>query len=226
MVFVDAPGRRRLAWRWATPALLALCVGSFAVVALLEPAARDALLLRWGALSAEPGDWRSLLEADRAASLVTALGLHAGVLHLLGNMLFLLVFGLPTERALGPGRLLLFFIAGGALSNLVALVSLDRPDHVIIGASGAVSTLIGAYLALFPNARLGVVLPLGLWLQFVRMPAMALIGLWVVLQLLFTFAGPAFGAVAWWAHLSGFALGFVAALLLRGGLERRQRLRG
>jgi membrane associated rhomboid family serine protease len=226
MVFVDAPGRRHPVLRWATPLLLVLCIGAFAVLALSDPLARDGLLLRWGALSAQPGDWPALLQADRAATLVTALWLHADGLHLLGNMLFLLVFGLPAERALGPWRLLLFFVAGGALSNLVAAVSLDRPDHVIIGASGAVSALIGAYLALFPTARLGVVLPLGLWLHFVRMPAVVLITLWVVLQVLFTFAGPSFGAVAWWAHLSGFALGFGAALLIRRGLERRSRLRG
>lgn len=226
MVFVHAPGRRQRQWRWATPLILALCVGTFAVLALSEPAMRDALLLRWGALSAQIGDWRALLQPERAAGLITALGLHGSGTHLLGNMLFLLVFGLPAERALGAWRLLLLFVIGGALSNFVAALSLDRPDRVIIGASGAVSTLIGAYLALFPKARLGVVLPLGLWLQFVRMPAVVLISLWVVLQLLFTWAGPSFGAVAWWAHLAGFAFGFVVALLLRGGLERRSRLRG
>lgn len=225
MVFVDAPGRRRPQWRWATPLVLAACIGAYGVLMLSAPAARDALLLRWGALSAQAGDWHSLLQPDRLASLVTTLGLHGSGTHLLGNMLFLLVFGLPAERALGPWRLLLLFLVGGALSNFVAALSLDRPDRVIIGASGAVSTLIGAYLALFPNARLGVVLPLGLWLQFVRMPAVVLISLWLVLQLLFTWAGPSFGAVAWWAHLAGFAFGFLVALALRGGLERRSRLR-
>lgn len=225
MVFVDAPGRRRAQWRWATPLILMLCIGAFVVLMLSEPAAREALLLRWGTLSAQVGDWRALLQPDRAANLVTTLGLHGSGTHLLGNMLFLLVFGLPAERALGSVRLLLLFVVGGALANFVAALSIDRPDRVIIGASGAVSTLIGAYLALFPKARLGVVLPLGLWLQFVRMPAAMLISLWVVLQLLFTWAGPSFGAVAWWAHLSGFAFGFLAALLLRDGVERRSRLR-
>jgi membrane associated rhomboid family serine protease len=225
MVFVSAPGRHRTRWRWATPAILVLCASAYLVLAFAEPAAREALLLRWGALSAEAGDWHSLLHPDRAASLVSALGLHASGTHLLGNLLFLLVFGLPTERALGPWRLIVLFVVGGALANLVAALSLDRPDRVIIGASGAVSTLIGAYLALFPTARLGVVLPLGLWLQFVRMPAVVLISLWAVLQLLFTWAGPSFGAVAWWAHLAGFAFGFLVALGLRGGLERRSRLR-
>jgi membrane associated rhomboid family serine protease len=225
MVFIDAPGRRQVQWRWATPLILVLCVGAFVVLALADNATHDAQLLRWGALSAAVADWRSLLHPDRAATLVTTLGLHSSGTHLVGNMLFLLVFGLPAERALGPWRLLLLFVLGGALSNFVAALSMDRPDRVIIGASGAVSTLIGAYLALFPTARLGVVLPLGLWLQFVRMPAAALILLWVVLQLLFTWAGPSFGAVAWWAHLSGFAFGFLVALAVRDSLARRSRLR-
>lgn len=226
MVFVDAPGRSRTQWRWATPLLLVACVGTFFALSFASPAAHDAYLLRWGALSSEVADWRSLLQPARAASLITTLLLHANWTHLVGNMLFLLVFGLPAERALGGWRLLLLFIAGGALANFVAALSLDRPDRVIIGASGAVSALIGAYMALFPQARLGVVLPLGLWLQFVRMPAAALISLWVVLQLLFTWAGPSFGAVAWWAHLSGFAFGFLAALLVRGRLARSARLKG
>lgn len=224
MVFVDAPGRRRVQRRWATPLILLICVSAFIALAMVDSAAHERLLVRWGALSAEAGDWHALLQPDRAAGLVTTLGLHGNGTHLVGNMLFLLVFGLPAERALGPWRLLLLFMLGGAVSNFVAALSLDRPDRVIIGASGAVSTLIGAYLALFPNARLGVVLPLGLWLQFMRMPAVVLITLWVVMQLLFTFAGPSFGAVAWWAHLSGFAFGFLAALLLREGLARRSRL--
>lgn len=225
-MFVRAPGRHHVTWRWATPLILLICVTAFLTLGLRDAAAQEALLLRWGALSSSVADWRSLLHPERAATLLTSLGLHATGTHLLGNMLFLLVFGLPTERALGPWRLLLLFLLGGALANFSAALSMDRPDRVIIGASGAVSTLIGAYLALFPRARLGVVLPLGLWLQFVRMPAFALITLWVVLQLLFTWAGPSFGAVAWWAHLSGFAFGFVVALSIRNSLARRTRLQG
>jgi len=225
MVFVTAPGRRRPQWRWATPLLLCVCVGIYVVAALADPAGHDLLLRRWGALSSAMADWRNLLQPERALSLFTALALHADPLHLLGNMLFLLVFGLPAERALGSVRLLLLFVVGGAVANSVAVLSLDRPDHVVLGASGAVSVLIGAYLALFPSARLGVVLPLGLWLHFVRVPAVVLISLWVVLQLLFTWVGPSFGAVAWWAHLSGFAFGFTAAMMMRNALARGARLR-
>jgi len=93
----------------------------------------------------------------------------------------------------------------------------------VIGASGAVSALIGAYLALFPGARLGVVLPLGLFLEFVRVPAFLLIGLWVLLQVLFAYSGPAFGAVAWPAHIAGFLFGVVFALLTKAAIARRLR---
>lgn len=225
MVFVDAPGRSRPRLRWATPLLLLVCVAASLLLALAEPTSREALLREWGALSAASADWRLLLQSERIVRLFTALALHTNTTHLVGNLVFLLVFGLPAERALGSWRLLLLFLLGGAMANFAAAVSLDRPDQVILGASGAVSVLIGAYLVLYPKARLGVVLPLGLWLQFVRMPALLLILLWALLQLLFTWAGPAFGAVAWWAHLSGFVIGLLAALALRGPLVREARLR-
>ena len=94
-------------------------------------------------------------------------------------------------------------------------------------ASGAVSALIGAYLALFPRARLGVVLPLGLFLEFVRAPASLLIGAWALLQVVFAYIGPAFGAVAWAAHAAGFVFGAAFALASRRAIARRlRRLQG
>ena len=138
-------------------------------------------------------------------------------------MLFLVIFGLPAERALGPLRFLLLFLVCGAAANLAAAFSLHTPQSVIVGASGAVSGIIGVYLALFPRARLGLVLPLGLFLEFVRTPASLLIGIWALLQVIFTWVGPAFGAVAWWAHLSGFALGILFALIARPAIAKRLR---
>jgi membrane associated rhomboid family serine protease len=124
---------------------------------------------------------------------------------------------------MGPWRFLLLFLLGGAVSNLAAALAIGAPDRIIIGASGAVSAVIGAYLALFPRARLGVVVPLGLFLQFVRAPASLLIGIWALLQVVFTYIGPAFGAVAWSAHLAGFAFGVVFAMLVRAAIARRMR---
>ena len=155
--------------------------------------------------------------------LFSGLFLHADWIHLLGNLVFLLIFGLPAERTMGGWRLLLLFLLGGAFSNLAAVLVIGAPDRVVIGASGAVSSLIGAYLALFPGARLGVVLPLGLFLQFVRVPAFLLIGMWALLQLGFAYSGPAFGAVAWPAHVAGFVFGVLFALLTRAAIARRLR---
>lgn len=224
MVFVNLPSRRKPRLRWATPLLASLMVAAFIWIALLpDDAAWRATLLRWGTISGSVTEWGAAMRDERLLTLISALFIHLGPIHLIGNLLFLLIFGLPTERSLGAWRFLLLFLAGGALANLAAAVLMGTPARAIIGASGGVSAVIGAYLALFPNARLGVVVPLGVWLEFIRLPAALLIGLWAVLQLVFTFVGPSFGAVAWWAHLAGFVVGLLYALAMRPMLARRKR---
>ncbi len=222
--FVDLPRRKRVRRRWATPLLALVMIATYVWIALLpDDAAWREALLRWGTLSGSVTDWGAALRDERLLTLLSALFIHADVMHLVGNLLFLLIFGLPAERSLGAWRFLVLFLLGGALANLAAALLMGAPARSIIGASGGVSAVIGAYLALFPNARLGVVVPLGLWLEFIRVPAAVLIGLWAVLQLAFTFVGPNFGAVAWWAHLTGFLVGAVFALMLRPSLARRSR---
>ena len=224
MVFVFLPTRRKPLLRWATALLAALMVAAFIWIALLpDDAAWRATLLRWGPLSGSVTEWRAAMRDERLLTLISALFIHLGPVHLIGNLLFLFIFGLPAERSLGPWRFLLLFLAGGALANLAAALLMGTPARAIIGASGGVSAVIGAYLALFPNARLGVVVPLGVWLEFIKVPAALLIGLWAMLQLIFTFVGPSFGAVAWWAHLAGFVVGLLYALVVKPALARRSR---
>lgn len=224
MVFVRLPSRHQAHRPWAAALLAVLAIIGFVLLdrAGADPA-RHAALLQWGTLSASASEWRLLWHDGRMFTLVTALFIHASLWHLLGNGVFLLIFGVPGERALGAGRLLALFFIGGALANLAASLLMGAPERIIVGASGGISALIGAYLVLFPRARLGIVVPLGLWLEFIRAPAALLIGLWAALQLIFTFVGPSFGAVAWWAHLTGFAVGVVMALLFRPGIARRKR---
>ena len=120
--------------------------------------------------------------------------------------------------------MLLLFLAGGALANLIVAVRLPDLDTPIIGASGAISAVVGAYLGLFPRRHIGLFLPLGLYLQFARVPALFVIGSWFTLQLLYTAFGPINAAVAWWTHLAGFVLGISFALAARGiALLRQQR---
>ena len=223
-MFVALPTRQSRSLRWATPALALVLALVFLWVQL--GGRQTALLQAWGAISgglASPDAWLAALRDGRAPRLVTALFLHADWAHLLGNLVFLLIFGLPAERVMGAGRFLVLFLLGGAVANLAAVLLIGGPDRLVIGASGAVSAVIGAYLALFPNAKLGVVLPLGLFLQFIRTPAPLLIGIWALLQVVFAYIGPAFGAVAWAAHIAGFAFGVVFALAVRAGVARRLR---
>jgi membrane associated rhomboid family serine protease len=205
--------------------LVVISMGLFVWLAMIGPD-RIPVLERWGAVPETLFRQRDFLQTlldGRVLTLFSAIFIHADWLHLIGNLLFLVIFGVPAERALGPWRFLLLFLMCGAVSNLAAAFSLHSPESVIVGASGAVSGIIGAYLALFPRARLGVVLPLGLFLEFVRTPASLLIGIWALLQVLFTWVGPAFGAVAWWAHLTGFVLGILFALLARPAIAKRLR---
>lgn len=225
-MFVSIPSRRRSSLRWAVPVLFAVIWLAFLASISRPELARNALWLDWGALSsgvARPDNWWAMLRDGSVLRLFTALFLHADWSHLVGNLVFLLIFGLPAERILGPWRLLLLFLLGGAASNLAAIATIGTPDRVVIGASGAVSTLIGTYLALFPRAKLGVVLPLGLFLEFIRVPAPLLIGAWALLQVVFVWIGPAFGMVAWSAHLAGFVFGVIYGLAVRTQVARRLR---
>ena len=148
-------------------------------------------------------------------TLISALFIHSSWLHLLGNMVYLWVFGMPLERRLGGLGMMMVFVLGGAMANLFVSLRLPELTSPIVGASGAVSAVVGAYLGLFPSRRIGMLLPLGLYLQFARVPAVLVIGSWFTLQLVYTVLGPITGIVAWWTHMAGFALGLIFALLAR-----------
>ncbi|MDT8437781.1 MAG: rhomboid family intramembrane serine protease [Wenzhouxiangellaceae bacterium] len=158
--------------------------------------------------------WQGRLSPGLLA-LVSAVFVHASWLHLAGNLAYLWVFGIPVERVLGPWFLLLAFVLLSGLANLVMALVLRGEESLIIGASGGVSAIIGVYLGLFPSRRIGLWLPLGLFLQFARIPALLVIGSWFTLQLVYTMVGPMSDTVAWQAHLAGFAAGLLVALPIR-----------
>lgn len=227
-MFVPLPTRQKPTIRWATPALCIALSAAFLWASSRPGSVQRELVLGWGALTGgltSPEAWLASLRDGSVLRLFTALFLHVDWLHLTGNLVFLLIFGLPAERVMGPWRFLVLFLLGGALANLAAVIAVGTPDRLVIGASGAVSAVIGAYLALFPRAKLGVVLPLGLFLEFVRAPAMLLIGLWALLQVVFAYIGPSLGEVAWVAHIVGFLVGALFALSVRRAIARRLRKR-
>jgi membrane associated rhomboid family serine protease len=156
-----------------------------------------------------------------AITVLSAIFLHASWLHLAGNLAYLWVFGISVEHRLGTAGMIALFLTGGALANVIVALQLGNLDAPIIGASGAISAVVGAYLGLFPSRRIGLFLPLGLYLQFAQVPSLLVIGSWFTLQLLYTVFGPINAAVAWWTHLAGFALGLSIALLYRAVVQLR-----
>ena len=226
-LFVHVETRRRPRWHWATMLIVSLCVLCFVGLVLTPAPQRIALLLEWGTVPANIFDphqaFLPQLADPALLRLFTALFIHVAWLHLLSNLLFLVIFGLPGERTLGSLRFLSLFVFGGIVANLIGALSLTGVHLPIIGCSGAVSAVVGTYVALFPRARLGLVLPLGLYLEFVRVPAFLLIGIWVVLQLLFSYAGPSYGAHVWCAHIGGFLFGLIFAFFSRQSIARRVR---
>jgi membrane associated rhomboid family serine protease len=204
---------------FVTISISLLCIFALFIYIGLSPVMQQAMIEVGGMqptsisalLSQGPTSWWNM----SALSVVTSLFIHANWLHLLGNLGYLWVFGIKVEQRLGSIGITLIFLLGGALANVIVALRVPQLNTPIIGASGAVSAVVGAYLGLFPGRRIGLFLPLGLYLQFARVPALLVIGSWFTLQLLYTVFGPINGAVAWWTHLAGFALGLSFALIAR-----------
>jgi membrane associated rhomboid family serine protease len=155
-------------------------------------------------------------------SVLTAMFLHGGLLHLLGNMLFLYVFGNNVEDRLGRLRFLVFYLACGYVATYGFALANPNSTDTLVGASGAIAGVLGAYLVLFPQARVTSLVPVLFFIP-VWLPAWVVLGSWFVLQwLYFQGAGTASGAgVAYLAHVVGFVAGVVLIVLL-GGLKARR----
>jgi membrane associated rhomboid family serine protease len=155
-----------------------------------------------------------------ASSFLTSMFLHGDLLHLLGNMLFLWIFGDNVEDRLGRMRFLVFYLLCGLAAAATQIAALPDSRVPMIGASGAISGVLGAYMLLFPAARVLTLIPIFVFLQFVRLPAILLLGLWFLYQILHSLmAAPGGGGVAWFAHIGGFVTGLLLIALF---LPRRR----
>jgi membrane associated rhomboid family serine protease len=156
-----------------------------------------------------------------AATLFTSMFLHGGFMHLAGNMLYLWVFGNNIEDSMGHGRFLVFYLLCGVAAAFAQALPDPSSEIPMIGASGAISGVLGAYLVLFPHARVHVLIPFGfLFLHTIR--AGWLLGFWFVFQLLSgVFSSAAEGGVAFWAHVGGFVAGMALIFVMR---DRRRPL--
>ena len=184
--------------------------------------ALNGLFVDWGVVPARlvaawgRGDF---LSAD-TATLVTSQFLHGGWLHLLGNVLYLWIFGNNVEDRLGRLRFLLFYLVGGIVAALAQVAVDPTSGAPTIGASGAIAATLGAYLVLFPRARVTSLIFLGFFYQLLNIPAVVVLGFWFVLQLVDGFASLGVaqsGGVAFFAHIGGFVLGVLVGFAVKHG---------
>jgi len=160
--------------------------------------------------------------------MVVSLFLHGGWLHVIGNLLYLRVFGDNVEDRLGPIRYVLFYLGSGIAGTLAQWAVAPDSPVPMVGASGAIAGVLGAYLVVFPSTRIVTVFPVFIFLTFIEVPAFVFLGLWALQQylngLMALEAGlGAEGGVAWFAHLGGFAVGVVVGIGLRLRGRRRRR---
>ena len=149
-------------------------------------------------------------------TIFSSMFLHGSFFHIAGNMLYLWIFGNNVEDTLGHGRFVLFYLASGVAA--AATQTLVGPDSRVpmIGASGAVSGVLGAYFLLFPQASVMTLVIFGFFWRIVRIPALVLLGFWMVVQILSGLGSlGAGGGVAWFAHIGGFFAGMALLFLLR-----------
>jgi rhomboid family protein len=147
---------------------------------------------------------------------LSSMFMHGGWFHIIGNMWFLWVFGDNVEEAFGHAGYLLFYLIAGFAAAAAQVVSSPASPIPMVGASGAIGGVMGAYAVLFPRARIDVLFFFGFFVRVIPMPAVFMLGYWFVIQLVSGSFGGAEGGVAFWAHVGGFAAGAAMALPLRG----------
>jgi membrane associated rhomboid family serine protease len=142
---------------------------------------------------------------------ISAIFLHGSWVHMLGNMLYLWIFGDNIEDRIGHLRYLLFYLLIGIISCIAHIISVPGSQIPIIGASGAIAGIMGAYFLTFPKARILTLVPVFFFITFIQVPAIIFLPIWFVIQIIngLSTAGMGADAVAWWAHIGGFISGLV-----------------
>ncbi len=160
---------------------------------------------------------------------VTSMFIHGGFWHIAGNMLYLFIFGAAVEYRMGAARYLVFYFAAGIAAALATVWIAPASSVPVIGASGAIAGVLGAYFILYPRGRILTILPIFIFIQFIEIPAVLYLLVWFAVQL---YAGleeggraGAMGGVAWWAHVGGFMFGVALGPMLAINRPRRRRSR-
>ena len=204
--------------------LIAVNIAVYAYQFFLGPDAQ-AFVVRFGAIPWEITHFRELpgLPPESVSmipsvlTLFSSMFLHGGLLHLLGNMLYLWIFGDNVESLVGRFSFLVFYILCGLAAALTYVVFDPNSNVPMIGASGAISGVLGAYMISFPSARIHVLVFLLFFIRIIRVPALIVLGFWFLMQLWNGFGSIGVknaGGIAWFAHIGGFGFGILSILLI------------
>jgi len=214
MIPLGDASRRPLHIPIATILIILANAGAF----LLELTGGDAFVNQWSVIPAHITSGRDWI------TVFTAMFMHAGWLHIIGNMLFLWAFGPQIEDLMGPLRFLIFYLAGGAAAMLAQVFIAPASTIPNLGASGAIAAVMGAFLVTYPRDRIRTLIFLGWFIDAEFIPAILLVGIWFLLQLLNQFAAIAqvqSGGVAYMAHIGGFVFGLIFNRLFESASRRR-----
>ncbi len=177
---------------------------------MMTPVEGEQIALLYGAIPHNLITFHSAQQVSPLESIFTSMFLHGGFLHVAGNMLFLWIFGDNIEDELGHFMFLLFYLFSGIVAVYAYALTDPKSMMPMIGASGAISGILGAYILLFPRAKVHTLLFFGFFWQVVRIPAVFVIGFWILLQVisgLLSAGSLQHGGVAWFAHVGGFLAG-------------------
>jgi len=181
------------------------------VVFLLELAGGEAFVVHWAVIPA------NIVAGQHWITILTAMFMHAGWMHIIGNMVFLWAFGPEIEDAMGPLRYLAFYLLGGIVASVAQIAAMSSSTVPNLGASGAIAAVMGAFLITYPRDKIRTLLLLGWFITVTVIPASVLIGIWFLIQLFSqvgsVVAAQSGGGVAYMAHVGGFIFGAIIARL-------------
>jgi membrane associated rhomboid family serine protease len=198
-----------------TLSIIALNIVVF-VMQVMSPRDGEEIVYAFGAIPHNILTFTSDQAVPWPLTLFTSMFMHGGFLHIGGNMLYLWIFGNNIEDSLGHMRFIVFYLICGIASAYSHALTSSGSTVPMIGASGAISGVLGAYLMLFPRARVHTLIFLGFFIQAVRIPALIVIGFWAIIQVVNGLVSQGFlnqGGVAWFAHVGGFLVGLFTVKL-------------
>ena len=216
----------RTTFPFVTIAIICINIAVFIYQLTLGDFGERLFVMRAGAIPYEITHLRDLHPPDLVPvplTIFSALFIHGSLLHLGGNMLYLWIFGDNIEDRLGHFRFILFYLIAGTLATLSHIVLAPNSHIPMIGASGAIAGILGAYLVLFPRAAVSTLVFLIIYFDIIKIPAVVFLALWFLVQLINSAHG---GGIAWFAHIGGFIAGLILIKVFLRGKVRLKVLPG